>query len=63
MLRSANALADRVLSLVVPKAEAMAACSGCYYVCAGACGSRKAQYRCCYKANCTDTCSRTGYCC
>jgi hypothetical protein len=47
-----NSFADRMVRKVVPKAEAMAACSGCWTVCAG--GSL---YKCCYKPNCTDTCS------
>jgi hypothetical protein len=58
-----NALADRMVRLVVPKVEAAAACSGCWVQCnVHRCPGSAPLWRCCYKANCTDTCSRIGTC-
>lgn len=71
-MRRLNALADRLLQAVVPGEQAMAACSGCYTICRssgcdpGYAGTSRFQWRCCYKPNCTDSCSYRGgfpYCC
>lgn len=58
-------IADRILGAVVPRTEAQAACSGCWNQCSGSScdGWAGRVYHCCYKPNCTDTCSYTGYCC
>jgi hypothetical protein len=64
-------VADHVLRAIAPRGEALAACSGVFYVC----GSFSADcydrtngrtthryFRCRYKPNCTDTCSQVGCC-
>ena len=67
MTKILSSVADRFLDLVSPRSEALAACSGSYNICTGSgCASisfASHQYRCTYKANCTDTCVRTGGCC
>lgn len=62
-VKALNAIADRMVRMIVPKAEAAAACSGCWIQCnVHSCPGSAALFRCCYKANCTDTCSRIGTC-
>ena len=70
-MRTLNRVADRMLTMFVPKATAKAACSGSWTYCTsyydGACTyeyirNTKALWKCSYKANCTDTCSKIGCC-
>lgn len=70
-MRTLTLVADRMLTMFVPKATAKAACSGSWSYCSSgydaACSyeylrKTKALYTCYYKANCTDTCSKTGCC-
>jgi hypothetical protein len=62
-----TALADRILGLVAPQSEALAACSGGYRLCTTApCQGVSFLYKeywCTYKPNCSDTCALTGNCC
>jgi hypothetical protein len=55
-----GALADRMVRLVVPRVEAMAACSGCRNT-KCACPQGRI-YRCCYKASCEDSCVEVACC-
>lgn len=57
-----GAIADRMVRRVVGKVEAAAACSGCWYQCTGSCPGTAPLFYCCYKPNCTDTCSQVGTC-
>ncbi|GGN75969.1 hypothetical protein GCM10010112_47750 [Actinoplanes lobatus] len=71
-MRAMRTVADRMLTMFVPKATAQAACSGSYQFCHTArdanCSYQYGQdmraiWKCTYKPNCTDTCSKTSLCC
>ncbi|MBO3736970.1 hypothetical protein [Actinoplanes flavus] len=71
-MRAMRTVADRMLTMFVPKATAQAACSGSWTFCHSAWDAScsymhgkkmRAIWKCTYKPNCTDTCSNTGTCC
>lgn len=63
-MKALNALADRVVSIVVPKAAAMAACSGSFSFCTPC--RQFSPYGCLYycnvKPNCDDSCTLVAFC-
>lgn len=72
MLGVFSTFADRLVDMLAPRMQGLAACSGCYTTChssgcdPGYFGTSRFQWRCCWKPNCTDSCSYMGgfpYCC
>jgi hypothetical protein len=61
MSRTFTALADRLVSVVAPKATALAACNGCFERTCYCSGPRLYKRSCCYVSNCRYECGNCRY--